>query len=780
MYCIKLYFFLNRVMEEEHEEVLRRNLSLICEHLDFSLVSVLMIENKVITYDEDEMIRGMKTRTERAQHFISILRRKGRNSFNVFLLCIRQTHQHLFEVLSAGLCDPQPPMCPRMRTQSYSDVLYADSSDNFAIHQAVSIFKSKRAERASQQVLRLRETTQFMNGSLASFNLPAALEDLSTESQTVPPSVLHKADKVRSAGGATRISQQMTDISGLLRKCESILAQTETLITEEQRKDEQMRHEFSTSWTMIPSEKLTKTLKNDSAKYKLTIREEINNFGFYEERFREHRSAIELLSQPSCELHRSLPSSRPSTANQRSPAAAALSRLMDDWDVIKKAREVIERELKEADLNMESKFSSALKMNGTESIEAIITENLDALFKPLEDKVSNSIYFQKDLLANIQRANAEFVRTSYPGQLTANRENKLKELAAAFNTFNDLNDNLESKAEYYRELKQQIERFWSKVNGVCMARGTEREHLQETLTDQDPTNSRMAVQSACSIPAPHQPSLSQRWRSTNSRGILIAGDFHGGLWSCSDYRRWQMITDIPMDTSFYGVCVLPKGFIMSGGYTRQVEKSCFSYQGSWTSLPPLIKERSHHASIYHNNAVYVVGGRDAHVTLDSIEKFDMDTKKWVVYPPMPFPLHLPQLVIIKNKLYILGGWNVNPSDEVLEFDMDLMTFNMKALMPEICSEGTAVGFEDAIYALGGKLKSCLRYDPITDQWLVLQRSVYSHIWGPGFIERGKIIVCGGFSTDIIEEYDPESKTWKAWDLRMPSQKAMCFVLQISN
>lgn len=64
-----------------------------------------------------------------------------------------------------------------------------------------------------------------------------------------------------------------------------------------------------------------------------------------------YRSDIGLLLFQ-CELHRSLPSSRPSTANQRSPAAAALSRLMDDWDVIKKAREVIERELKEADLNM--------------------------------------------------------------------------------------------------------------------------------------------------------------------------------------------------------------------------------------------------------------------------------------------------------------------------------------------------------------------------------------------------------------------------------------------
>lgn len=130
-----------------------------------------------------------------------------------------------------------PPSCINFQKQTSRKSQSASSSSagNNSIHEWVSVLINRNLTQNWEGYTGCFQVFCFLtcvniHRSLASFNLPAALEDLSTESQTVPPSVLHKADKVRSAGGATRISQQMTDISGLLRKCESILAQVWYLI----------------------------------------------------------------------------------------------------------------------------------------------------------------------------------------------------------------------------------------------------------------------------------------------------------------------------------------------------------------------------------------------------------------------------------------------------------------------------------------------------------------------------------------------------------------------
>ena len=61
----------------------------------------------------------------------------------------------------------------------------------------------------------------FISSVLASLNLPAAIEDLSGDS--VPTSLLEKAQQLRNGGGVTALNKMMQDLPELLERNREIL-----------------------------------------------------------------------------------------------------------------------------------------------------------------------------------------------------------------------------------------------------------------------------------------------------------------------------------------------------------------------------------------------------------------------------------------------------------------------------------------------------------------------------------------------------------------------------
>lgn len=68
-----------------------------------------------------------------------------------------------------------------------------------ALHQAITASDARKNEIVNAEVMKLRESTQTLNGVLASLNLPAAIEVTSGDS--LPQSLLDKANEVREKGG---------------------------------------------------------------------------------------------------------------------------------------------------------------------------------------------------------------------------------------------------------------------------------------------------------------------------------------------------------------------------------------------------------------------------------------------------------------------------------------------------------------------------------------------------------------------------------------------------
>ncbi|KAH7931444.1 hypothetical protein HPB52_025674 [Rhipicephalus sanguineus] len=133
-----------------------------------------------------------------------------------------------------------------------------------SVSQAVQKFEVRKTEIVNGEIARLRQQTQFLNGVLASMNLPAALED--TTGNSLPPSIRDKAE----AG--------------------------ERLLKEEEESDRELRAQFRERWTRSPSEKLNEPLRNSLAKYKEIMRVATEADKTVQEKFQKHQRHIELLS----------------------------------------------------------------------------------------------------------------------------------------------------------------------------------------------------------------------------------------------------------------------------------------------------------------------------------------------------------------------------------------------------------------------------------------------------------------------------------------------------
>lgn len=351
-----------------------------------------------------------------------------------------------------------------------------------SVSQAVQKFEVRKTEIVNGEIARLRQQTQYLNGVLASLNLPAALED--TTGHSLPPSIRDKAEAVRAKGGIQAIRKLISELPVLLERNREILAEGERLLQEEQDSDQELRAQFKERWTRSPSQKLNEPLRNSLAKYKEIMRVATDADKTVQEKFHKHQRNIELLSASDAELQSGIPSGNPTATN--SPCVQRLKQLMEEVETIKAEREAIEAELKSSTVDMRPKFLAALTEDGGINEQALSVEMLGETLGPLQKQVADSLAKEQQVVQSIQAANAEFCQEKQ-GQGGNNREAVLMELAAAFDMYMELTANLEEGTKFYNDLTQILLAFQNKISDFCFARKTEKEelmkHLQQSIVN---------------------------------------------------------------------------------------------------------------------------------------------------------------------------------------------------------------------------------------------------------------------------------------------------------
>ncbi|XP_076336080.1 programmed cell death 6-interacting protein-like isoform X2 [Tachypleus tridentatus] len=394
----------------------------------------------------------------------------------------------------AALAKPTP--FPEKLSSNFQDLFSALMP--VTVTQAIQTFDVRKTEIVNQEIGKMREQTQIMNGILASLNLPAAIE--ASSGSALPQSLKEKAKSVSDAGGIQAIYMLIEELPTLLQRNKDILNESEQMLKEEEMSDNHLRNQFKERWARTPSEKLNQPLKAQISKYSEIINNAVKADALVKEKFNKHKASIELLGLSEAEICSRLSSGGPVTALEDSPSVQELKRLMQDVEKIKSEREELETEFKSATIDMKPKFIDALTQDGTTNEQSISAETLNELFGPLQKRVRENFDQQEKTIAEIQRVNSTFCEERENNQVSADRETIMKDLAAAYDVYVELTNNLKEGTKFYNDLTQLLVNFQSKVSDFCFARKTERDELCKEL-QQGITNK--PAESVPSLPTHH-------------------------------------------------------------------------------------------------------------------------------------------------------------------------------------------------------------------------------------------------------------------------------------
>jgi N-acetylneuraminic acid mutarotase len=155
-----------------------------------------------------------------------------------------------------------------------------------------------------------------------------------------------------------------------------------------------------------------------------------------------------------------------------------------------------------------------------------------------------------------------------------------------------------------------------------------------------------------------------------------------------------------------------------------------------------------------------------------------DSQVWTKLSDMSTPRCSPGMAAINDKIYAMGGWNLqdglNTLGSVEEYDPETDTWTNKADMKEKRYNFGIAALNGYLYTICGSVRNTdpgaanlytgsstvEKYDPETDQWIKVQSTNGSSAYAGSAAVGDKIYVLYlSGSSMVVEEYNPETDRW---------------------
>ncbi|XP_034016964.1 programmed cell death 6-interacting protein isoform X2 [Thalassophryne amazonica] len=347
------------------------------------------------------------------------------------------------------------------------------------VQQSMSIYNQRKAETVNRLVGSMREATNLCNGVLASLNLPAALEDLSGDS--IPQSIAEKARSIVELGGLQSIEQLIKDLPELLTRNREILDESLKMLDDEESTDNELRNKFNQRWNRTPSGDLYKPLRAEGANFRSKLDMAVQADQVVRDRYNTHCDMIALLCKPENELNAAIPSANPTKTLQGSEVVNVLRSQLAQLEEVKKDREGLESEVKAVTFDMSTAFLTALSKDGAINEEQMSMSQLDQLYSGYNQRVQASLHKQEELLGQVQTSHQEFSALKQSNAEANQREEVLKKLASAYDSYVEISSNLREGTKFYNDLTEILLKFQNKCSDIVFARKTERDELLKEL-----------------------------------------------------------------------------------------------------------------------------------------------------------------------------------------------------------------------------------------------------------------------------------------------------------
>jgi len=311
-----------------------------------------------------------------------------------------------------------------------------------AVHNGLQTFKAKRMEVLNMEIGKLRQATELMNTALSTWNLPASIEDVGGKN-VVPPSLLDKSQDIKDKGGITYINKMMSELLPLMERNSDILRESKRMLSEEEASDDELRVSMKDKWTRTPSRQLTEYLHSEVKQYETILENATKANKVIETKYAKNKDGISLLSKTPHEIGSSLPAATATGALQNTHVIRELRRLLDQVEGLRNVREVIESEMKGLDNDaLNAKLVASLQKGNVLDEHSIIQNEIDELVAPMRKQVRENIQEQEQVLGFIEKANSDFMKESVHNETSKLREEMLKNLAMAADSFKELHSHL--------------------------------------------------------------------------------------------------------------------------------------------------------------------------------------------------------------------------------------------------------------------------------------------------------------------------------------------------
>lgn len=149
---------------------------------------------------------------------------------------------------------------------------------------------------------------------------------------------------------------------------------------------------------------------------------------------------------------------------------------MEEVRTLKAERETIEQTLRDPVADIVPKFLQALKDLGDVDEESISEAHLRSEYGQVQQQVTDSVEKQEGIVQNIMAAHDQFIRETQSQGVSA-REEKLKELAAGYDAFMELDANLTEGTKFYNDLTPLLLKIQTRCSDFTFARKTEKDDL---------------------------------------------------------------------------------------------------------------------------------------------------------------------------------------------------------------------------------------------------------------------------------------------------------------
>ncbi|KAI0313744.1 BRO1-domain-containing protein [Amylostereum chailletii] len=338
---------------------------------------------------------------------------------------------------------------------------------------AIEIYNDRRQTFVKEEIEDLaRELDDKRLRTLRDLSLPGVVEALD-KPIGLPPSLLRKAEEVRTDSGPQRVEKSIEDVQMLARRAAQILDDALDILDQEASEDEKQRRADAPVQRQ-PSHEANEELTNKAARYRSILEQAAESDGVVRKRWEDWEPHIVELTWDEAVLEASVPSSTMPAPGSRKASgttaaqthARALRVHLEELDDLAREREDLVRRAnrrKEADDIHPRILKAAAGVERWAEVQPSMFEDVleDELAK--YDKFRNDVaqggVKQDEILEAVKARMQEFLASRREDESVKEREHALQSLDLAYHKYKDIMRHLDEGLQFYNDLAAILMRF---------------------------------------------------------------------------------------------------------------------------------------------------------------------------------------------------------------------------------------------------------------------------------------------------------------------------------